>query len=51
MNVDTRMEIAEKIHNIQDILREHPDEGLNSLCERMLFRLDILALTEREDWE
>ena len=51
MNVDTRMEIAEKIHNIMDILREHPDDGLNSLCERMLFRLDILALTEREDWE
>ena len=51
MNADTRTEITENVHNIMDILREHPDEGLNSLCERMLFRLDILALTEREDWE
>ena len=51
MNADTRTEITEKVHNIMDLLREHPDEGLNSLCERMLFRLDILALTEREDWE
>ena len=51
MNADTRAEITEKIHNIMDLLREHPDEGLSSLCDRMLFRLDILALTEREDCE
>ena len=51
MPAEIRAEITEKIHNIMDLLREHPDESLSSLCDRMLFRLDILALTEREDCE
>lgn len=48
MNVDTRMEIAEKIHNIQDILRGSPDPCLTRHCEKMLDRLDVLAALEIE---
>ena len=48
MNGETRMEIAEKIHNIQDALRENPDRILNRHCEQMLNRLDVLAAMEIE---
>lgn len=43
MPAEIRVEITEKIHNIMDLLREHPDMVLSHHCERMLDRLDVLA--------
>lgn len=43
MRTDTRTEIAEKVHNIMDLLRDSEDRILTDLCERMLDRLDALA--------
>ena len=39
-------DIAEKVHNIMDILRDCPDEILTCRCEQILDRLDTLAATE-----
>ena len=43
MSPVNREEIAEKIRNIRDILREDPDRVLEGHCEKMLDRLDVLA--------
>lgn len=48
---EAREEIAEKIHNIMDILREHPDDIMLYQCEEMLDRLDVLAKVNMEDCE
>lgn len=48
---EAREEIAEKIHNIMDILRVYPDEILFYQCEEMLDRLDVLAKVNMEDYE
>ena len=49
MESETREEIAEKVHNIMDILREHPDEVLSYRCEQLLDRIDTLAAADMED--
>lgn len=46
---EAREEIAEKVHNIMDILREHPDEVLSYRCEQLLDRIDTLAAADMED--
>lgn len=48
---DAREEIAEKVHNIMDILRVYPDEILFYQCEEMLDRLDVLAKVNMEGYE
>ena len=45
MRSGTRERIAEKIHNIQDILLTDPDARLENLCEKML---DLLTDPENE---
>jgi 5S rRNA maturation endonuclease (ribonuclease M5) len=39
MRSGTRERIAEKIHNIQDILLTDPDRRLSMLCEQMIDEL------------
>lgn len=48
---EARAEIAEKVHNIMDILREYPDDILFYQCEEILDRLDVLAKVNMEDYE
>ena len=48
---EARAEIAEKVHNIMDILREYPDDILVYQCEEILDRLDALAKVNMEDYE
>ena len=45
---ETREEIAEKVHNIMDLLRAYPDEFINYHCEKILDRLDLLAKVNME---
>lgn len=47
---EAREEIAEKVHNIMDILREHPDEFIDYHCEKILDRIDLLAKVNMEDY-
>lgn len=46
---EARAEIAEKVHNIMDILREYPDEIIDYHCEKILDRLDLLAEVHMEE--
>lgn len=46
---EAREEIAEKVHNIMDILRAYPDDFIDYHCEKILDRLDILAKVRMED--
>ncbi|MBR2097961.1 MAG: hypothetical protein IJ907_08835 [Prevotella sp.] len=46
---EAREEIAEKVHNIMDTLREYPDEFIDYHCEKILDRLDLLARVNMED--
>lgn len=46
---EAREEIAEKVHNIMDLLRTYPDEFINYHCEKILDRLDLLAKVNMED--
>lgn len=48
---EAREEIAEKIHNIMDILRVYPDEIMFIQCEDMLDRLDVLAKVDMEEYK
>jgi len=48
MPESVRLEIVEKVHNIQDILDDWPDGVLEDLCERMIERVDVLAALEME---
>lgn len=48
---EARTEIAEKVRNIMDILREHPDEITDFHCEKILNRLDVLAGANMEDYD
>lgn len=47
--VEAIQEIAEKIHNIMDILCEYPDEIIDYHCEKILDRLDLLAVVHMEE--
>lgn len=46
---EAREEIAEKVHNIMDILRVYPDEIIDYHCEKILDRLDLLAVVHMEE--
>lgn len=48
---EARAGIAEKIHNVMDILREYPDTIIEFHCEKILNRLDILAGANMEDYD
>ena len=47
---EARAEIAEKVHNIMDILRTFPDEFIDYHCEKILDRLDLLTKVNMEDY-
>lgn len=48
---EARVEIAEKVHNIMDVLRDYPDDIIDHHCEKILDRLDLLAKVRMEDKE
>lgn len=48
---EAREEIAERIHNIMDVLREYPDEHIYELCDSILLYLDMLAEEEKRRGE
>ncbi|MBQ9704927.1 MAG: hypothetical protein IJV55_01875 [Paludibacteraceae bacterium] len=48
---EARAGIAEKVHNIMDILRDYPDEVIDYYCEHILNRLDTLAGANMEDYD
>ena len=50
ITTEAREQIAEKVHNIMDILRESPDEFVSYHCEKILDRLDLLAKVKMEDY-
>ena len=43
---EARAIIAEKVHNIRDILRKYPDKRISELCDAILNRLDALGNEE-----
>lgn len=47
---DVIEEIAEKVHNIQDLLRERPDDIVDYYCEQIIERLNVLAKVNMEDY-
>ncbi|MBQ0166870.1 MAG: hypothetical protein KBT02_07190 [Treponema sp.] len=47
---DVIEEIAEKVHNIQDLLRECPDDIVDYYCEQIIERLNVLAKVNMEDY-
>ncbi len=51
MSPDKRGQIVEEILHLKDLLREENDEILNSLCERMLNRMDVLSGADMEDYD
>ncbi len=48
---EAREEIAERIHNIMDVLREYPDEYIDGICEEVLDYLDALGESETRKGE
>ena len=51
MSPDKRGQIVEEILHLKDLLHEENDEILNSLCERMLNRMDVLSGADMEDYD
>lgn len=47
---DVIEEIAEKVHNIQDLLRERPDDIVDYYCEQIIEMLNVLAKVNMEDY-
>ena len=51
MSPEKRAQIVEGILHLKDLLREENDQILNSLCEQMLNRMDVLAGADMEDYD